>query len=154
MTTAPLTPSMSRSTVPTLQSSSEVKNQSFCPGSNPNSSLSSALSQRTEQFPSPLSFSCLHHARKVSTASGSIWKWLQRFGIMGNDWSRDFKKGKKKVLLLLSQPPKRRRSVFRSQQPDGITPAPLPTCLPCWFIPCAGNCKDMGNFFSVPVGSL
>lgn len=127
MTTAPLTPSTSRSTVPILQSSLEVKNQSFCPGSNPHSSLSSALSWRTEQFPSPLCLSCLHRARKVSTVSGSIWKWLQRFGIMGNDWSRDFKKGKKKFKKKSANTPRSSASALSApkeeKEPVQITAA-------------------------------
>lgn len=114
----------------------------------------------------PLSFiptlpsSCkksLHSIRKSLEMATEVWhygQWLEQG--FKNRTKKNFKRRVQippKAVSLLSQPPKKRRSPFRSQQP-GTTPAPSPTCLPCWFIPCAGNCKDMGNFIPVPARSL
>lgn len=88
-----------------------------------------------------------HSVRKFLQMVTEVWhyrQWLEQ-GL-----KKEKKKFKRvqippKLLLLSPKAAERRRSLFRSQQPDRITPAPSPTACPADL---QGIAKTWGIFFS------
>lgn len=87
-----------------------------------------------------------HSVRKYLEMATEVWhygQWLEQ-GLKNG--RRNFKECKyhptppSKALFVVSQPPKRRRSLFRSQQPDRITPALPP---PITHVPALMICREL-----------